>query len=366
MRWEHGFLCSGKSFESFWANMAVDRGQQRRGLFIAGRGFDPRTLEGPRAIVSTGFPIAACCLIRLRNLQDSPDRPHSLAAATNESEMQALFHKSAFEVKDIAVRDESGRIVGSTQIRMAFDETDRISNFTDVIVDITALPMSIIFPLLGTLISAHDILRNDDKPGFNLHCIVCENADLDEHIVAEGGDIADYIDPFRGRGGLAAEAEPITIWAPALGERQEAVLRKIFDMLGPDEVKPFLPFPSRNARRGDELVAEYHSLLFDTWEVDPRGFLYADERDPFDIYRQIGELSAEYSRSLKSLGLTNTVVSAPTSKLLSLGVLLAAFEHSLAVVHVEPTGYSLDEDGTSMDDNELFEVWLTGEAYDTA
>jgi len=40
-----------------------------------------------------------------------------------------------------------------------------------------------------------------ERPAFNLHCIVCENADLDEHIVSEGGDVADYIDPFGGAAG---------------------------------------------------------------------------------------------------------------------------------------------------------------------
>jgi len=277
--------------------------------------------------------------------------------------MRELFPNADFELKEIAVRDASGRLVGSSQTRTQFADRAWLSGFTDVIVDITALPTSITFPLVGSLIWTYDELLVEARPAFNLHCIVCENADLDEHIVAEGGDVADYIDPFRGRGGRAAEAEPITIWAPALGERQAAVLRKIYEMLGPAEVKPFLPFPSRNARRGDELVAEYRSLLFDTWEVDPRGFLYADERDPFDIYRQLGDLAAEYRRSLEPLGAANTVVSAHTSKLLSLGVLLAAFEHSLAVAHVEPTEYSLDEEAANLEANELFEVWLTGQAY---
>jgi hypothetical protein len=336
---------------------------KRRGLLIAGRGFDPRTVHGPRALASVAFPIVECCLIRLTNPQDSPDRPRNLAAATNEAEMRELLRNATFEVKEVAVRDANGRLVGSSQTRALFADEGWLCGFTDIVVDITALPTSIIFPLLGTLIATYDHLASQDAPAFNLHCIVCENADLDEHIVSEGGDVADYIDPFRGRGGLTAEAEPITIWTPVLGERQSAVLRKIYEMLGPAETKPVLPFPSRNPRRGDALVAEYHSLLFDTWEVDPGGFLYADERDPFDIYRQIGDLAAEYRRSLEPLGVANTVVSAHTSKVLSLGVLLAAFEHSLAVAHVEPTGYSLDEEVVNMDANELFEVWLTGEAY---
>ncbi len=277
--------------------------------------------------------------------------------------MRLLFPGALFRLKEIVVRDTRGRLVGSTQVRRQFADRTWLAGFTDVIVDITALPISVAFPLLGTLISAYDAMYNEKGTAFNLHCIVCENPELDERILAEGGDYAEYINPFRGRGGLTAEAEPIVIWAPVLGERQHAELRKIHDMLDPREVKPFLPFPSLNARRGDKLVSEYHSLLFDSWQVDRRGFIYADERDPFNIYRQLGELATEYAQSLSFLGTARTVVSAHSSKLLSLGVLLAAYEHKLAVVHVEPTGYDFERKELEMEVSELFEIWLTGEAY---
>ena len=363
MRWDPGFLCSGIEFDAFWSALATDRNPTRRGLLVAGRGFDPRTTVGPRALASTGFPIDACHLIRLTNPQDSPDRPRSQEAAANETAMQNLFGASKLKVHEVTAQDPSGRPVGSAHIRAIFADPSCLAAFTDVIVDITALPTSVSFPLLGALISHFDQLHAERRSTFNLHCIVCENSDLDEHTVAEGGDVAEYIDPFRGRGGRAAEPDPITIWAPVLGERQPAVLRKIHDMLLPQEVKPFLPSPSHNPRRGDDLVAEYHSLLFGTLEVDPRGFIYADERDPFDIYRQLVELAEDYTQSLRPLGEARTVVSSHSSKLLSLGILLAAFEHKLAIAHVEPTGYSLDSSSVSLDANEIFEVWLTGEAY---
>ena len=363
MRWDSGFLCGGAEFSEFWTALAADADSTRRGLLIAGRGFDPRTTVGPHALAQTGFPIDACRLIRQTNPQDSPDRPRSKEAAENEESVRELFGDANFDVVEVGVRDVNGRLVGSAQVRALFADRSWLTGFTDVVVDISALPTSVTFPLLGTLMSVSDELAKQRGGSFNLHCIVCENADIDEHVVAEGGDVAEYIDPFYGRGGLAADPDPAVIWAPVLGERQEAALRKIHEMLGPDEVKPFLPSPSRDPRRGDDLVAEYHSLLFDTWEVDSRGFIYADERDPFDIYRQLGELADEYGQSLKPLRPARTVVSAHSSKLLSLGVLLAAYEHTLAVAHVEPTGYSLDRSVVNPEANELFEVWLTGEPY---
>ena len=366
MRWSAGFGCSGDDFQDFWSGLSLPASGERRGLLIAGRGFDPRTTVGPEAMVASGFPIIACRLIRLTRPPESRDRPRSIEAERNEGELRALFPDVSVDVVEVAVRNESGRLAGSSHILAPFLDRDWLGGFTDVVVDISALPTSVSFPLLGGLISLSDELRAVQRPSFDLHCIVCENVDVDERIVSEGGDVAEYIDPFRGRGGLAGEADPIKVWAPVLGERQESSLRKIHEMLGPDEVNPVLPFPSRNPRRGDDLVSEYRSLLFDTWEVNSNGFIYADERDPFDIYRQLGELSDDYERSLKPLGPVRTVVSTHTSKLLSLGVLLAGYDYGLAIAHVEPTGYRLDGPEIDHRANELFELWLTGEPYDGA
>lgn len=364
MRWDPGFLCNGEDFRNFWTGLANEPGPSRQALLIVGRGFDPRTTEGPAAIAGSGFPVATCCLVRLTNPLDTPDRPRNPDAAENERIIRGLF-PNVVRLKEIGIRSPNGNLVNPGRIRALLSAEDWPGGFTDVIVDITALPTSVTFPLLGTLISIYDEVVSQGKKTFNLHCIVCENADVDERVVSEGGDTAEYLSAFRGRGGLVAQPDPITVWAPVLGERQREVLRKVYELLNPDEVKPFLPSPSRDPRRGDEIVSEYHTLLFDTWDVNPRDFIYADERDPFDIYRQVSELALDYQEFLQPIGKVNTVVSAHSSKLLSLGVLLAALEHGLAVAHVEPTDYTLDQSTTNTRPNELFEVWLTGEAYET-
>ncbi len=364
LKWDLGFFCGGSEFEPFWANLASASGVRRRGLLIAGRGIDPRTLNGPQALLRAGFPVDACHLLRLLHPFDTPDRPRSSRAAEHEDSMKTMFSRTEFEIKEIEVLNEDGMLVSSTHIRALFANLNWLQGYTDVIVDITALPTSVSFPLLGALIEISTHRQGEVSPNFNLHCIVCENAEVDELIIAEGGDVADYISPFRGRGGLAGVSDPINVWAPVLGKGAIPTLRKIYEMLQPAEIRPFLPFPSRNPRRGDELVSQYHLLLFNEWEVAPSGFIYADERDPFDIYRQIGALAADYSESLAPLGVANTVVSAHSSKLLSLGVLLAAFEHGLGVAHVEPTRYGIDEAADDQEGSEMFEIWLTGEAYD--
>ena len=366
MRWDPGFLCSGDDFEPFWADLARDTNSTRNGLLIAGRGFDPRTTVGPTAIVGAGFPVTTCCLFRLVPPFNSPNPARSKAAAENEAAMRELFKSATFDLSTIPVLNENGRPVSFPHIRNFLADRGWLTQFTDVIVDVSAFPTSVSFPLLALLIAISEDQYELTSSTFNLHCIVCENAEVDRLILPEGGDVAEYIEPFRGRHNLAGVSDPITLWAPVLGERQSAALEKIHSTLGPAEVKPFLPSPSRQPRRGDEIVSEYRSLLFGSWGVDPRAFIYADERDPYDIYRQIVGLSNDYAHSLEQLGDAHTIVSAHSSKLLSLGVLLAAVECSLAVMHVEPTGYDLPEDFGGLEANELFEVWLTGEAYGTA
>lgn len=358
-RWESNYLCGPDDFSQFWTDLAA--ASERSALLIVGRGFDPRTPEVPSALSVAGLEVSE---IRLIHLVDrySPPHPHeqSTRAEANESRIRDLFPNANIELIDIESRTEDGRTTGGLQVSRACIEIGPFERFTDVIVDITALPSGIYFPLIATLLNEYD---EADTPSWNLHCVVCENVDLDDRIYSEGGDRAERVYGFGGQYERESEPEVIRVWAPVLGEHQADSLRKIEDDVGPVEVKPVLPFPSRDPRRGDKLIAEYRSKIFGAWEVDPQGIIYANEQDPFDLYLQLGRLTRNYVASLQPLGTAKTVLSSHTSKLLSLGVLLAAFEHELVVMHVEPTGYSNDDLDGSADQNEMFEVWLAGEPY---
>lgn len=361
-RWEWGYLCLPPDFLSFWAELVLS--SRRQMLLIAGRGFDPRTVEAPAALVAAGVDVSEFRLLHLvdrYNASHPPDQTER--AEENERRIRKLLPDADIKVLEIEIRTEDGRTSGGLQVAQAAVEFGPLGRFTDVVVDITALPSSIFFPLIGTLLSERD---RELEPTWNLHCVVCENATLDELILPEGGDRAERVYGFGGEYESAAELDAVRVWAPVLGERQVDALRKIDDAVGPSEVKPVLPFPSADPRRGDRLVAEYHSLIADSWEVDPQGFIYAHEQDPFDLYLQLGRLSRDYVAALEPIGTARTVLSSHTSKLLSLGVLLAAFEHGLPVMHVEPTGYRGTDLDSYGDQNQLFEVWLAGEAYEEA
>jgi hypothetical protein len=60
------------------------------------------------------------------------------------------------------------------------------------------------------------------------------------------------------------------------------------------------------------------------------------------------------------------ILSAHSSKLLSVGVLLAAYEQELEVRHVSPRLYTMGNSGdvgALETDNQLVDLWLAGEPY---
>jgi hypothetical protein len=153
-----------------------------------------------------------------------------------------------------------------------------------------------------------------------------------------------------------------------MGERQKDQLAAIYDLVKPDEICPVLPSPSLNSRRGDDLVLEYQDFLFDQLRVEPRNFIYASERNPFEAYRQIRQTIEQYRDTLGPLGGSKFVLSALSSKLLSVGALLVAYELrsvkiDVGIAHVDCHGYVIDAAATPAPwpSGELFGLWLAGE-----
>ena len=108
------------------------------------------------------------------------------------------------------------------------------------------------------------------------------------------------------------------------------------------------------------------SVIFDTIEVEPRNFIYADERNPFDLYRGLCRLSDRYAKALAPVGDVTVVTSVHSSKVLSLGALLAAYEKNLSAVSAGPTSYRI-QPGVELDKitaaSDLICLWLDGEPY---
>lgn len=210
----------------------------------------------------------------------------------------------------------------------------------------------------------------DNSPNFFV--VTAENASLDSHIKEFKPDAElSYVYGFKGGSELTSEKKP-TIWLPILGEGAAAQISAAYEKASPDEICPVLPFPSRDPRRSDALLIEYHKLLFDGMDIEGQNIIYVAEQNPFQVYRTLFQTITDYNETLKVMKGCDIVISTFSSKLLSIGALLCAYEFKLlktirvGILNVDSSGYEIEEaelDGDEAQRSELFLMWLAGEPY---
>jgi hypothetical protein len=353
--WEHPMLVPERTFDDVWT-----RPSEHPILFVVGSGFDPRATAVLERLAGTTDRRVDAVLIELpEDATDLDVRPRAVANRTRIQELidacgGRLHHQALPEFHDPGAL---GRLVSR-----GFQRSGLIDSYREIIVEISAMPRSVFFPLVrGILERAHAPADDTLHWHGDLHVAVCENPEADESILEERTTAMAPIGGFaRARG----DAPATTIWVPVLGEGAVARARRLYEELNPDEVCPVLPWPARDPRRGDRIVLEYRQLLFDDIRLEPRNVIHGAERNPFDLYRTLGRLHERYRQSLSPLGPVAMVLSSHSSKLLSVGVLLTAYEHDLEVQHVSPGTYGLRHDDDALrDHDEIFDLWLTGEPY---
>lgn len=368
-RWIDYLLRGGGDFVSFWNSFL--RSKQRDILFVAGLGFDPRMCSAIREIVNhVDDGKRDCLLVAFDEGPDSPSRQHSDKVQLNRKELQRLVaSRGKVTEHEVKMWSADGRRTGSRNAALVFRNTNDVTAYTDIIVDIGALPQSIYFPLIAKLLALLDSRQNGTSLP-NLHVVVSESPDLDRVIRPQGiDDEATYLYGFGGAVDMEATANIPRVWIPILGEDRAGELERIYDLVRPDEICPVLPFPSSDPRRGDNLILEYRELLFDRLRVEPSNIIHVSEKNPFAVYRELARTVERYSNALHTLGGCKVVISALSSKLLSLGALLAAYElkrigKEIGIAHVEARGYTISHGNEDVRE-ELFELWLAGECYAT-
>jgi hypothetical protein len=368
MRWRDYMLYRGSGFSSFWQAHLAER--SRSLLFVLGKGFDPRACLALRLISGlAGTALAEILALDFDEGEGSPSQNLTDKVATNWTEMQSLVASSGrATTHTIAFRTSDGRRVASRNAANVFSDEAKLSPFSDIVIDISAMPRSVYFPLIARLLFFHDELKKNRQPAPNIHVVVAEDPELDCRIREEGIDeTASFLHPFEGDFNREATGQQPRVWIPVLGEGRTTQFDRIYDLVKPDEVCPVLPSPSRNPRRGDDIVMEYRDLLFDQLRIDPRNFIYSSEYNPFEVYRQIRQTALQYHDVLSLIGGCKVAVSALCSKLMSLGVLLVAYELKTAnrlqvgIGHIECQGY--DMPNSPLANPEPVGLWLAGECY---
>jgi len=374
LRWENYVLIKNEHFDSFWNNHLVST---KKLLFILGKGFDCRmnlAIEKIKAIKTDAN--IECILIQFDEGKTSSSHKYKEDVDTNVTLLNSLGLK--IQTRNIDLLEDNGsrkkRRIGSRQAaEQIIKSYDDLSEYTDIVVDISSLPRGIYFSLIAKILYLLD--KNDEKKEKNFFVIASENANIDLQIKENGMDEdLDYLHGFGG--GLDLDQDSPIIWLPILGEDKHAHIEKAFTFITPDELCPILPFPAKNPRRGDQMIMEYYKLLFESLSVEPQNIMYVSEQNPFDVYRKLCNTIIHYKKSTEALGNCRAALTTFSSKILSIGVLLAAYDlfHcqndtkkiGVGVVNVDSQGYDIEDINSfrkMKNESELFVIWLSGEPY---
>ena len=365
-RWEDTIHCgpNGTSFCDCWTDRVKN---ERNILVITGLGWDPRMTV--LANVLKGMGGRGLRDFHLLNYRPTKAyiSPNGDFLKKNRCKFSAIIKGFGHEKEiDIITRRDGNTYCGDRAIVDLYLKCD-LNNYSDILVDISALPKSLYFTLLLILIRR----RDKEYPKLNVHVIACQDVDLDEQI-NESADDTRILQGFKSNFTLISRQQITKIWVPVLEKNYAVSLRKLYSRITPKDVYPVLPFPSRNPRTDDDLLIEYRSIFVDEWNLNPMNIIYAVEDDPRDVYRSLLKLLNKQREILEPLGGVSMAVSALSSKLSSIGIFMAAFDGDMAVVHAigrhsPPTNladskYWGEQYGEGCRKN-LHSVWLTGEPY---
>lgn len=376
-RWNPYLLVNGEKINDFWKSLYEGT---HKILYILGKGFDVRMNIGVETLINNKPDIDLdCLLVEFDEGEGSHSTNYQDIVDENITELKGILGSRPIIPKTIQLwnsKDKKSKRVGAREAATSIIEDDsNIEGYTDILIDISSLPRGIYFSLIGKVLSIIDSVPNLN---INLFVIVAENAEIDSLIKDKApDDDLDYLHGFSAQLNLAAEIDKPTVWFPILGEDKSQHINKAFNHVRQSqtsllEICPTLPYPSKNPRRADQLIIDYHELLFDELAIESQNIVYVPEQNPFEAYISLYNAIKNYNVSLQPLNGCKVVISAFTSKLLSIGALLVAYELKaenqigIGILNVDSKGYEIndiDKVKSLKDDSELFVTWLAGKPY---
>lgn len=149
MWWDPYNLFRGEEFDRFWEDHLKT---ERRLLFIVGMGFDPRMLGALRKIALLG-PNAQrqCVAIDMRGNYTNDDAA-SKSREKNVRGLAKLFPGRTLEVRSLSPTDIDGIRNVSRNAAALFADIEAFRSYTDIILDISALPRLVYLTLLNVLL----------------------------------------------------------------------------------------------------------------------------------------------------------------------------------------------------------------------
>ncbi len=235
-------------------------------LFVVGSGFDPRAVTVLERLTAATTRRIDGLLIELP--EGTTDLAVRSIARTNRERIGNLVERGGGALRSQGLPEYNDSRSLGRLISREFQEAGILDAYGEVVLEISAMPRSVFFPLIrGVLERSHLSDTDSRRWSGDLHVAVCENPEADESVLEEG---TTPMAPIGGFAGGRGEKPTTTIWVPVLGERAAVRVRALYEELEPDETCPVLPWPSRDPRRGDRLMLEHRRLLFEDIRLEPR------------------------------------------------------------------------------------------------
>ena len=329
--WQNCITNFDNAVNDFVADYFADT--NRRVLLVAAAGFDPRSQRISQMLTDTLGDRLSAIYIR----EERPGASDTLIAQAdqNEAALKAIVPDSTTLKVDVFAGD--GAPVGGSRVVSLLAQHPVPNGVTDVILDLSALSIGIGFPAARMLLE--DCEATDNRA---FHLMIVSNPEMDDRILSVPSSRQGSVKGFAPH--VEAEGQGLAqIWIPQLALGRALALTQIgANIQRRYKICPLLPFPARNPRRADDLLAEYQTELVNEWEVDPRDVVYASERNPLDCYRTLSTLKTRFDRTMKGTYEPRMVLSPVGSKVLAAGALMAAIEHDMAVQYLETESYVFD------------------------
>jgi hypothetical protein len=333
-------------------------GTKNRILLIAGAGFDPRATSVAQLLKKHCKPLPDGVFIK----EERPN-PDELLVKRANSNLDLLVPCVAHAlVLRVDVFASDGAVVGGRSVLRELEGVD-LTPYSDIVIDSSALSIGISFPIVKY------ILGHAETRAQNVHLFACDWPTLDHVIQPQLTDRPSNVHGFRKVTELYSAVSVARLWLPQLAPSGGPALQRIFDEVLPSDTCPILPFPSKDPKLSDRLLAEYLPELESTWSVDPGNIIFADENDPLGLYRTILRIDDERTLAFEALGGSLLILSPLGSKMLAIGALMAALDRDLPVYYVEARGYDVDwKTAASVNLNapSIRHVWLAGDVYTPA
>lgn len=329
----------------------------RKCLLIGGAGFDPRTIGIIECLSGVLGERLSTHLIK----EERPNPDQELVGMADDNQVRLTGLCKNFVVDVVQIFADDNYVVGGRHAIESISKKN-LGEFTDVVIDMSALSMGVSYPIITYVYNA---VR--DLPDLvNVHLAVLSNPALDTLISSDSNDRASDVRGFSREELFGESKEKARLWLPQLTESKQQVLSMIHAEIRPHDTCPILPFPSEDPKKADRIACSMIPFLENEWNVDQRNYLYADERKPLDIYRTILRIDDERRPVFESFGGSTIILSPMGSKIPAIGALMAALERQFPVVYVEALAYHLDNSkahAASEIESRMVHIWLFGEAY---